>query len=118
MAYVSKSRHSGSRTYGSAGVNLCPECAQVGRGVVRREGNDVALLAYGTVTNDALKAADMLARSGVSATVVDMRYVGLMRTCVVVEQGTHASMLCYAWSLPIKAVCASVSRRQCEDVPQ
>ena len=47
--------------------------AQVGRGVVRREGKDVALLAYGTVTNDALKAADMLARSGVSATVVDMR---------------------------------------------
>ena len=34
----------------------------------------MALLAYGTVTNDALKAADMLARSGVSATVVDMRY--------------------------------------------
>ena len=40
---------------------------------MRREGKDVALLAYGTVTNDALKAADMLARSGVSATVVDMR---------------------------------------------
>ena len=33
----------------------------------------MALLAYGTATNDALKAADMLARSGVSATVVDMR---------------------------------------------
>ena len=41
--------------------------------MVRREGTDVALLAYGTATNDALKAADMLARSGVSATVVDMR---------------------------------------------
>ncbi len=41
--------------------------------MVRREGKDVALLAYGTVTNDALKAADMLARSGVTATVVDMR---------------------------------------------
>lgn len=47
---------------------------QVGRSVVRREGTDVALLAYGTVTNDALKAADILARSGVTATVVDMRY--------------------------------------------
>ena len=47
--------------------------------MVRREGTDVALLAYGTATNDALKAADMLARSGVSATVVDMRCVGLRR---------------------------------------
>jgi transketolase C-terminal domain/subunit len=50
-----------------------PLAVQIGRSVVRREGTDVALLAYGTVTNDALKAADMLARSGVTATVVDMR---------------------------------------------
>ncbi|KAK9832728.1 hypothetical protein WJX81_004979 [Elliptochloris bilobata] len=54
--------------------NLKGTAWEVGRGVVRREGQDVALLAYGTVTNDALAAADMLARSGVSATVADMRF--------------------------------------------
>jgi deoxyxylulose-5-phosphate synthase len=47
---------------------------QVGKGVVRRGGKDVALVAYGTMTNSALAAAEMLEKSGVSATVADMRY--------------------------------------------
>ena len=46
---------------------------QIGRGVVRRGGKDVALVAYGTMANNALAAADMLAKSGVTATVADMR---------------------------------------------
>jgi transketolase C-terminal domain/subunit len=64
---------SGHRGCVSPACEAEPPAAQIGRSVVRREGKDVALLAYGTVTNDALKAADMLARSGVTATVVDMR---------------------------------------------
>ncbi len=46
---------------------------QIGRGVVRRGGKDVALVAYGTMVNNALAAAEMLAKSGVTATVADMR---------------------------------------------
>lgn len=48
---------------------------EVGKGVVRRQGKDVAILAYGSSVNDAMSAAAMLAeRSGVSATVVDARF--------------------------------------------
>jgi deoxyxylulose-5-phosphate synthase len=47
---------------------------QIGKGIVRRQGKDVALLAYGSSVNDALAAAELLQRSGVSATVVDARF--------------------------------------------
>jgi pyruvate/2-oxoacid:ferredoxin oxidoreductase alpha subunit len=60
---------------------------QIGKGVVRRQGKDVCLLAYGSMVNEALVAADLLARSGVSATVVDARFckpldTQLIRQCV------------------------------------
>ena len=45
----------------------------LGKGVVRRQGRDVALVGYGTSVNDCLAAADMLAERGVFATVTDMR---------------------------------------------
>ena len=50
-----------------------PIGVQIGRGVVKRGGKDVALVAYGTMVNNALAAAEMLAKSGVTATVADMR---------------------------------------------
>eukprot|EP00884_Botryococcus_braunii_P014880 jgi/Botrbrau1/23393/Bobra.0051s0039.2 len=46
----------------------------LGKASIRRSGKDVAFLAYGTVVNDCLAAAEMLAANGVSATVVDMRF--------------------------------------------
>ncbi len=52
---------------------LVPVDVQIGRGVVKRGGKDVALVAYGTMVNNALAAAEMLAKSGVTATVADMR---------------------------------------------
>ena len=42
---------------------------ELGKGVVRREGSDVAILAFGTVLAEALKAADSL-----DASVADMRF--------------------------------------------
>ena len=48
---------------------------QVGRGVVRRSGKDVALVGYGTAVNNCLAAAELLAANGISATVTDMWHV-------------------------------------------
>jgi 1-deoxy-D-xylulose-5-phosphate synthase len=67
---------------------------EVGKGVVRREGKDVAIVAYGSSVNDALVAAELLARSGVSATVVDARFckpldTALLRRCA----REHAAMI-------------------------
>ncbi len=58
------------------GVQI-PELAaplEIGKGRIVREGNSVAILSLGTRLADALKAADMLAARGYTATVADARF--------------------------------------------
>jgi 2-oxoisovalerate dehydrogenase E1 component beta subunit len=45
----------------------------IGKGVVRRQGDDVVLISYGASMAETLKAADALAAQGISADVVDLR---------------------------------------------
>lgn len=47
----------------------------VGRGELLRHGTDVAILTFGTVADDALKAAAILEGKGINAAVYDMIYV-------------------------------------------
>jgi 1-deoxy-D-xylulose-5-phosphate synthase len=59
-----------------AGVEI-PELAEpleIGRGRIVREGNAVAIVSLGARLGEALKAADMLAARGLSATVADARF--------------------------------------------
>ncbi len=51
------------------------EAAPVGIGEVLREGRDGLLIAVGTLVQEALKAATILAREGCELTVVDARYI-------------------------------------------
>ncbi|MEZ5998189.1 MAG: 1-deoxy-D-xylulose-5-phosphate synthase [Hyphomonas sp.] len=46
----------------------------IGKGRIVREGTTVAILSYGTRLGEAMKAADMLAAQGLSATVADARF--------------------------------------------
>jgi 1-deoxy-D-xylulose-5-phosphate synthase len=46
----------------------------IGTSETLREGNDVVIVAYGHPVNAALSAAELLARDGISATVVDARF--------------------------------------------
>lgn len=58
------------------GVEI-PEFAtplEIGKGRIVREGTAVALLSFGTRLQETLKAADILAAHGVSATVADARF--------------------------------------------
>ncbi|HEY2049357.1 MAG TPA: 1-deoxy-D-xylulose-5-phosphate synthase [Caulobacteraceae bacterium] len=58
------------------GVNI-PDLAEpleIGKGRIVREGSAVAILSFGTRLADSLKAADMLAARGLSATVADARF--------------------------------------------
>ncbi|NBB52158.1 1-deoxy-D-xylulose-5-phosphate synthase [Rhizobium sp. CRIBSB] len=58
------------------GVEI-PELAspfEIGRGRIVREGTAIAILSLGTRLQEALKAADLLAARGVSATVADARF--------------------------------------------
>jgi 1-deoxy-D-xylulose-5-phosphate synthase len=50
------------------------EPLEIGRGRVVREGATVALLCFGARLGECLKAADLLAARGVSATVADARF--------------------------------------------
>ncbi len=45
---------------------------QIGKGVVLREGYDVAIISCGVLVSESLKAAEALAEEGINATVVDM----------------------------------------------
>jgi len=58
------------------GVALDAPFAEIPIGISEtlREGADVAILAYGTVTGSALAAADALAAAGIEATVVNARF--------------------------------------------
>ncbi|WP_309606729.1 1-deoxy-D-xylulose-5-phosphate synthase [Phenylobacterium sp.] len=47
---------------------------EIGRGRIVREGTAVAILSFGTRLAESLKAADMLAARGLSATVADARF--------------------------------------------
>ncbi|MCA3699938.1 MAG: 1-deoxy-D-xylulose-5-phosphate synthase [Brevundimonas sp.] len=58
------------------GVEI-PELAaplEIGKGRIVREGTAVALLSFGTRLQETLKAADLLAAHGISATVADARF--------------------------------------------
>ena len=50
------------------------EPIELGRAVTLREGRDVSLVAYGTMVELALAAADRLAERGIEATVVNARF--------------------------------------------
>jgi 1-deoxy-D-xylulose-5-phosphate synthase len=50
------------------------EPLEIGRGRIVREGNAVAILSFGTRLVDSLKAADLLAARGYTATVADARF--------------------------------------------
>nr|QKY15109.1 1-deoxy-D\-xylulose-5-phosphate synthase (DXS) [Polytomella parva] len=73
---------------------------EIGKGVVRRQGKDICLLAYGSSVNESLVAADILEKHGISATVVDARFckpldTKLIRQCakehsamITIEEGS------------------------------
>ncbi len=47
----------------------------IGKGIVRREGDDLTVIAYGLMVHRALEAAELAAGEGISAHVIDLRTV-------------------------------------------
>jgi 1-deoxy-D-xylulose-5-phosphate synthase len=69
------------------GVEI-PELAaplEIGRGRIVREGTAVAILSLGTRLQESLKAADLLAARGVSATVADARFAKPLDTDMILR---------------------------------
>jgi 1-deoxy-D-xylulose-5-phosphate synthase len=57
-----------------AQIPALAEPYEIGKGRIVREGTAVAILSFGTRLGESLKAADMLAARGLSATVADARF--------------------------------------------
>ncbi len=57
----------------------------IGKAKVRREGTDVTLVAYSRMVGFALKAAEELAKEGISAEVVDLRTIRPMDHATILE---------------------------------
>jgi len=55
-------------------IEFSEETLELGRGEILRKGSATAILAYGSEVEQALKAADILASSGVKVTVADARF--------------------------------------------
>jgi len=58
----------------------------VGRGVRRREGDDVVLVSYGASMAETLQAADALAQQGIAADVIDLRWLMPWDESLVLER--------------------------------
>ncbi|NUB43492.1 1-deoxy-D-xylulose-5-phosphate synthase [Fertoebacter nigrum] len=66
---------------------------EIGRGRVLREGTDVALLSFGAHLHEALRAADILAEEGISATVADARFAKPLDTALIAQLVRHHAAL-------------------------
>lgn len=47
----------------------------VGKGIIRREGKDISIISFSYAMHEALKAADLLQKEGISAEVIDLRSI-------------------------------------------
>lgn len=77
------------------GVRMDPEpqALPIGRGEVVREGTDIAILAIGTILGRALDAARLLESHGVSAAVVNARFVKPLDEDLIVELARRTGRL-------------------------
>jgi 1-deoxy-D-xylulose-5-phosphate synthase len=66
---------------------------EIGKGRIVREGSSIALLALGTRLQECLKAADMLAAHGLSATVADARFAKPLDTDLVLRLAKEHEVL-------------------------
>lgn len=76
--------HKALYTY-KAAVDLTAACAPWGKAVRRREGNDVTIVSYSRMVHFALEAAEMLAKDGIAAAVVDLRTLNPLDMATVIE---------------------------------
>ncbi len=70
-----------------------PQRLEIGKGRIVREGKSVAILSLGCRLGEALKAADELARRGLSTTVADMRFAKPLDYALIRKLATTHELL-------------------------
>jgi 1-deoxy-D-xylulose-5-phosphate synthase len=74
-------------------ISLPPKCIEIGKSELIRKGNDIAILAYGSMVGPSLEAADLLATDGIDATVVNARFVKPLDEDVILELARNCSLI-------------------------
>ena len=72
---------------------------QIGKGVVLRDGTDVAIIACGVLVHESLEAAEKLSAEGIDATVVDMHTIKPLDTDLIDSLAEKSERL-----LPLKTI--------------
>jgi pyruvate dehydrogenase E1 component beta subunit len=123
-----------ARYWGKEEGELSADGAGIGEGRVLREGDDVTVVAYGSMVARALRAAEVLGEDGVGARVVDLRSLApldedLLRRCaeetgrvVVVHEaprtlGMGAEVAARVMELAFDSLAAPVARVTGWDAP-
>lgn len=76
------------------GVDLEPEPkVAIGKGELLRSGQDVAIVALGSMVSPALEAAEVLADSGIEATVIDAVWAKPMDKELILRAGRECGMV-------------------------
>jgi 1-deoxy-D-xylulose-5-phosphate synthase len=70
-----------------------PQPLEIGRGRIVRQGTAVAILSYGTRLQECIRAADMLAAQGLSATVADARFAKPLDEAMIAQLARHHEVL-------------------------
>src|SRR4030095_15153663 len=52
-----------------------PQCLEIGKGEILRDGGEIAIVAYGSMVHPSLAAAENLAKENIETTVVNARFV-------------------------------------------
>jgi 1-deoxy-D-xylulose-5-phosphate synthase len=70
-----------------------PQPLEIGKGRIIRQGTSIAILSYGARLQEALRAADMLEKQGLSATVADARFAKPLDEELLTQLARHHEVL-------------------------
>jgi len=70
-----------------------PQPLEIGRGRIVKQGTAVAILSYGTRLQECIRAADMLAAQGLSATVADARFAKPLDEALIAQLARNHEVL-------------------------
>jgi len=73
--------------------DFTPQTLEVGKGVIRREGNDLTIISAGLCVTEALIAADQLVSEGIEAQVVDMASLKPIDAALILESATKTGAI-------------------------
>ena len=73
--------------------SFTPQSLEIGRGVIRREGSDITIISVGICVSEALKAAEILAKDGIEARVVDMPSIKPIDKELIIESAQQTGAI-------------------------